>query len=310
MKDSVNSFLRIAVIYLTVIFLAACSSLQFKYTTLNHAGYTDGIYNSPSTVKIDTLSYSQFKWKIRNNFQFRYDYAQFALSQPRSFDWNNKLLGFRYNRFNRWGSSYYGYNYYWNRDQMWNDWAWDYPWFTPYRWSMFGYDRWGYNHWNYNYRWNHPYYGDPYNWNYRPNYNRRTNAVYVNGRRGSNNVIRNRTNVRVNTPRTATAGNTLSVDEIADDIKVRVNKRRINNSNNDQTIRNTPRGYGRPESGNNGRRSRVRENIPTKPVVPRQPRSVQPRQVRGGSGSSVLQQTRTRVQSSSQGRTSSVRRKN
>lgn len=298
MKDSVNSFLRIAVIYLTVIFLAACSSLQFKYTTLNHAGYTDGIYNSPSTVKIDTLSYSQFKWKIRNNFQFRYDYAQFALSQPRSFDWNNKLLGFRYNRFNRWGSSYYGYNYYWNRDQMWNDWAWDYPWFTPYRWSMFGYDRWGYNHWNYNYRWNHPFYGDPYNWNYRPNYNRRPNVAYINGRRGSNNVINNRTNVRVNQPRSATVGNTLT------------EPRRIKINKDDQTIRNTPRVYQRPESSNNGRRGRIRENISPKPVVPRQPNSVQPRQVRGGQRSPVLQQTRTRVQSNSQGRNGSSRRQN
>lgn len=298
MTDSVNTFLKIAVIYLTVIFIASCSSLQLKYTTLNHAGYVDGIYNSPSVVKIDTLNEFQFRNKLRTDFNFRFDYAQFALSQPRSFDWNNRLLGFR---FNNWRSSYYGYNYYWNRDQMWNDWVWDYPWFTPYRWSMFGFDRWGYHHMNYNYRWDYPYYGYNYNWNYRPNYNRRTNVAYINGRRGSSNVIENRTNIRVRTPRSATSGNTL----------IRVNNRRtINNNDDDKTIRSNPRIYVRPESSNNGRRSGVRENVPVKPVVPRQPRTVQPRQVRGGSGSPVLQQTRTRVQSSSQGRSSSSRRQN
>ena len=298
MTDSVNTFLKIAVIYLTVIFIASCSSLQLKYTTLNHAGYVDGIYNSPSVVKIDTLNEFQFRNKLRTDFNFRFDYAQFALSQPRSFDWNNRLLGFR---FNNWRSSYYGYNYYWNRDQMWNDWVWDYPWFTPHRWSTFGFDRWGYHHMNYNYRWDYPYYGYNYNWNYRPNYNRRTNVAYINGRRGSSNVIENRNNIRVRTPRSATVGNTL----------IRVNNRRtINNNDDDKTIRSNPRIYVRPESSNNGGRSRVRENVPVKPVVPRQPRTVQPRQVRGGSGSPVLQQTRTRVQSSSQGRSSSSRRQN
>ena len=297
MEDSVNSFLRIAVIYLTVIFLAACSSLQFKYTTLNHAGYIDGIYNSPSTVKIDTLSYSQFKWKIRTDFQFRYDYAQYALSQPTSFDWNNRLLGFRTNRYNYW-SPYTGYNYHWNRTQMWTDWAWDYPWFTPNRWSMFGYDRWGYSNWHYNYGWNHPFYSNPYNWNYRPNYNRRPNVAYINGRRGSNNVINNRTNVRVNQPRSATVGNTLT------------EPRRIIINKDDQTIRNTPRVYQRPERSNNGRRSGIRQNIPTQPTRVRQPSQSQPRQIRRGSQPPVLQQAKTSGQSSSQGRSSSSRRKN
>ena len=83
MTDSVNTFLKIAVIYLTVIFIASCSSSQLKYTTLNHAGYVDGIYNSPSVVKIDTLNEFQFRNKLRTDFNFRFDYAQFALSQPR-----------------------------------------------------------------------------------------------------------------------------------------------------------------------------------------------------------------------------------
>ena len=112
-----------------VLLLSSCAGLQFKYATLNHAGHVDGIYNSTGNVKIDTLSYSQFKWKIQNNFQFRYDYAQYALSQPLSFDWNNRLLGTRYN----WNSPYWSYNYYWNRTQMWHDWVWGFS--SPHRWS-------------------------------------------------------------------------------------------------------------------------------------------------------------------------------
>ena len=291
--------LKIFISWLTaLLFLSSCAGLQFKYAALNHAGHVDGIYNSTSVIKIDTLNEFQFRNKLRTDFNFRFDYAQYALSQPRSFDWNNRLLGFR---FNNWRSSYYGYNYYWNRDQMWNDWVWDYPWFTPYRWSMFGFDRWGYHHMNYNYRWDYPYYGYNYNWNYRPNYNRRTNVAYINGRRGSSNVIENRTKVKVRTPRSATSGNTL----------IRVNNRRtINNNDDDKTIRSNTRIYVRPESSNNGRRGWNGENISPKPVIPRQPNTVQPRQVRRGSGSPVLQQTRTRVNSSNQGRNGSSKIQN
>jgi len=306
MIDSTNLFLRIAAFYLTLIFIASCSSLNIKYGALNSAGYVDGIYSSktPIELKIDTLSYSQFRWKLRNNFQFRYDYAQYAISQPRSFDWNNRLLGFRFNRYNYWNPFVYN-NYAWNRTQMWNDWAWDYPWFSNNRWSTFYFDQWGYFHMN-NGPWYQPYYYGYNNWNYRPNYNRRPNIAYINGRRGSSNVTENRTNIRVRTPRSSTVGNTL-----INEPRVKVNKRRtINIDDDDQTIRTNTRIYVRPESSNNGGRSRSREILPPKPIVPRQPSTVQPRQIRRGSGSPVLQQTRTRVQSSSQGRSSSGRRQN
>ena len=233
-----------------VLLLSSCAGLQFKYATLNHAGHVDGIYNSTGNIKIDTLSYSQFKWKIQNNFQFRYDYAQYALSQPLSFDWNNRLLGFRYNRFNRWGS-YYGYNYYWNRTQMWNDWVWGYPYFSPHRWSPFGYDRWGYNSygWN-NYGWNswgwNGYQGNNWGWRYQMNNyawnNRyRRNTVYVNGHRTSN---RTSTRTVVNNTNRRT---TPSVNTNNNNRTIRVNKPRINNprptinNNSRPRINNTPR---------------------------------------------------------------------
>ena len=295
---------------IAVLFLSSCAGLQFKYAALNYAGHVDGIYNSTHTVKIDTLNEFQFRNKIRNDFQFRFDYAQYALSQPRSFDWNNRLLGFRYNRFNRWGS-FYNYNYYWSRTQMWHDWAWGYPytWNDPF-WNNSWYYGYSYNnYWN---RYN-PYLG--YNSHYYPNYYYRErtnrNVAYINGRRGSSNVTGNRTNVGRRLPRTATAGNTLSVDEIADDIRVRVNKRRIiNNNDDDKTIRSNPRIYLRPESGSNGRRGWSRENVPVKPVKPIITPPSQPRQIRGGQRSSGVQQSISRGSTSGQRGGGTVRQRN
>ena len=306
MKNSINVFLKIAIVYFSIICLASCSSLHFKYGALNHAAAVDGIYNSnttfievPANVKIDTLNYFQLNRKLRTDFNFRYDYAQYALSQPISFDWNNRTLGNRYNF----------YNPYYSRTQMWNDWVWGYGWYTPHRWSPFGYDRWGYNNYGYgmgwsyswnNRRWSSNSWNNPYGWNnyygWGNGYNRyrNTNVSYHSGRRG-----------RI--AQTGTVGNTLSNKVIT---KTEKRKPRINNTNNDQIIRHNSRRIIKPESSNNGGRSRIRQNIPSKPVRVRQPNTVQPRQVRGGSRPPVLQQTRTRSQPNVQRRNGSSRRKN
>ena len=73
---------------------------------------------------------------------------------------------------------------------------------------------------------------------------------------------------------------------------------------------NHSRGQRSSESRNNGWRSGSRENVSPKPTVPRQPRTVQPRQVRGRSGSSVLQQSRSSQHSSQQRRSRSSGRQN
>ena len=138
----------------------------------------------------------QLQNKLRTDFNFRYDFAQYALRQPSSFDWNNPLLNNRYNFYN----PYLGYNYFWDRNQMWNDWLWG---FTPHRWSIFGYDRWGYN--NY-YSWNTYGRNNYYGWDYRYNfYNgyRGTNVNYRTNRRNtqpvrrinSTRIIRRNTNI-------------------------------------------------------------------------------------------------------------------
>ena len=246
---------------LLVLLLTGCAT--FQVSTLNH----DPIYSIEGSDAEITVINNEFELQrlLRTDFNFRYDFAQYAISQPRSFDWNNRVLGNRYSF----------YNPYYSRTQMWNDWVWGYNWHSPHRWSPFGYDRWGYNNygwsnnygWNYNNSWN--------NWNYgyyNANYNRRVNTSYINSIRG----------------RVAQTNNRKS--------------RIINTRTNDQIIRNNTRTTRSTQSSNNGRWRGSREVIPTKPVRVRQPSTIQPGQIRGGSRPPVPQQTRTRVNASSKRR--------
>jgi len=262
--------------------LTSCG-VQFKYTALNHAGHIDGIYSSRDYT-VDTLNEFQFRNKLRTDFNFRYDFAQYALSQPASFDWNNRLLGNRYN----WNRPYWGYSYYWDRTQMWNDWVWGYP----------------YNNW---YSWNRPYWRSNSSWwnGYRnwyqsPWYNPGYNVIWSNSRRENISYINGYRTSRLSTSRNSSVNTNR---------RTNYNKRVIPN-NNDKAINTNTRRHVVPEGSNNGRRSRVRENILIKPTVPRQPNTIQPRQVRGGQRSPVLQQTRTSSQPNVQRRNGSSRRKN
>ena len=234
---------------LSVLLLSGCST-TYHLSTLNHDPIYDTVLEVPADVQIDTLSISQLKWKLRTDFRFRYDFAQYALSQPRSFDWNNRLLGNRFNRY----SPYWSYSYSWNRDMMWNDWVWGYPFFQSHMWSPWRYDRWGYNYygWN-NYGWNRynnwyngPWHNSGYNvvWNSSRNNN---NVAYHTGRRGSNNII-NRNTPRVNVKEE-------KIDLIVNKIRKRVNNNNIrvyNNPNNPNLNNNSkPRVYVRPNNNSN-----------------------------------------------------------
>lgn len=212
-------------LYLLFILLFTSCGIGFQYTTLNHAGHIDGIY-LPKNYTVDTLNEFQVRNKLRTDFNFRYDFAQYALSQPASFDWNNRLLGNRYN----WNRPYWGYSYYWNRTQMWNDWVWGYP-----------YSNWGYNNW---YSWNRPYWGWNNSWwnnwgwrnqmnNYAWQYRNRPNTVRINGYRTSNRTstrtIVNNTNRRT-TPLVNVNNNNRTI---------KVNKPRVNYNSKPRI--NTPR---------------------------------------------------------------------
>ena len=253
---------------LLILLLTSCG-VGFKYTTLNHAGHIDGIYSS-NDYKIDTLNDFQVRHKLRTDFNFRYDIAQYALSQPASFDWNNRLLGNRYN----WNRPYWGYSYYWDRTQMWNDWVWGYNSYSPYMWSPWGYDRWGYNYygWN-NYGWN--------NWGWRQQmnnyawvYRNRPNTVRINGRRGFSNIQNrvvinntNRTRVITNKPRIVPSTNnrTIKVNKprVNYNTKPRINTPRVRvntPSRRPSTIRTTPRTSTRSTNSTTVRSNSRRKN--------------------------------------------------
>ena len=78
----------------------------------------------PSTVKIDTLSYTRLNWKMRNSFTFRWNYAKYASNQPFSFYSSASFARF-WNPFN-------SFDMYWNRHNFWYDWAFGYPYFNHY----------------------------------------------------------------------------------------------------------------------------------------------------------------------------------
>jgi hypothetical protein len=164
---------------LLILLFTGCAS--FQVSTLNH----DPIYSIEGSDAEITVINNEFELQrlLRDDFNFRYDFAQYAKSQPISFDWNNRIL--RNSRFNRYNynnryswSNGWGYSSYWNRDQMWDDWLWGYQYGNGIGWSYsWNNNRWSSNSWNNYYGW-----GNGYGWN---NYNRYrgTNVAYHRGRR-------------------------------------------------------------------------------------------------------------------------------
>ena len=201
---------------LLILLLTGCAT--FQVSTLNH-----------DQVRVVNNEF-ELQHLLRTDFNFRFDYAQYALRQPRSFDWNNRLLGNRYNF----------YNPYYSRVQMWNDWVWGNNYLMPYRWSPFGYNRWGYNNyygWN-NYGWNwynNWHYGSWYNrgYNIPGNKNRGRNSSQINGRKS--NIKTSRRIVTTTTrPRN-------TIIKVKPRTRVNSSRTRVNSSyRRNSTVRSTP----------------------------------------------------------------------
>jgi hypothetical protein len=213
---------KILLFLLLALLLTGCAS--FQVSTLNH----DPIYSIEGSDAEITIINNEFELQhlLRTDFNFRYDFAQYALRQPISFDWRFN----RFNRYNYW-NPYMGYNYYWNRDQMWNDWVWGYPYGNGIGWSYsWNNRRWSSNQWGNPYGWNNYYgWGNGYGWN---NYNRYkgTNVVYHRGRRGNTRTINRRT---VNNNRTV---NTVNPPRRV----ITPKPRRVIRNNNTPTINTKP----------------------------------------------------------------------
>ena len=244
-----------------LLLLCSCG-VAFQYSALNHAGYADGIYGDkqivieiPNDTKIDTItSVNQLRYKLRTDFNFRYNFAQYAMSQPYSFYWNNPRLEGIWRPYNRFDIYFYS-------NHFWNDWAFNYP---------FNYG-WGWNNWGWNrpwYGWNRPYspwtnwgsswYNGPFNnlgYNVVWNSGRRSNIAYINGPRGSRNIqntINNNKRIR------SYPNNNNNIDKIVNNIRENINNNNIiynrpNNNNIINTkprINNTPTNNWRPSNNN------------------------------------------------------------
>ena len=291
--------------------LTGCSS--FRLATMQDDMYpVDYVIAVNSDTKIDTLSYSQVRWKLRTDFSFRWNYAQYAMNQP--YNWYSSFS------YNIW-RPYNSFDVYFNRYDFWYDWAFNYPYY-------WGYSSWHNpwrQHWYRPYSWAHSWYDGPfYNSSYNVIWNssrENVNIAYVRGHRGSrtnsiipldnnieNNIIR-----RYNSPRDNVDNNNLNniVNKLRDEygIKPRVYNN-PNNFNNDQINGLNIRTNQSTEGSNNGGRSWSGENIPVKPIRTWQPPTSQSGQIRGGSGSSGIQQSRSGGTSSGQGGRGSSGRKN
>ena len=262
---------------LSVFLMMSCGT--FKVSTLSY----DPIYTTANGETID-VNVVDNEWELnrllRDDFNFRYDYAQYAKSQPISFDWNNRIL--RNNRFNRYNfnnryswSNGFNMSSYWNRDMMWDDWLWGYSSMNyGMGWSYgWGNNSWSSNQWNSPYGWNNYYgWGNGYGWNngwnnngWNNGYRRGSNVAYHSGRRGSSNVIvGKRTNVikdRViisrNNPRIVNNTDVVIDKEL---IKLKRNNPNIrvirNTNNNSKPIRN----YNRIENNSNNNINRNNNN--------------------------------------------------
>jgi hypothetical protein len=236
--------------------------------------------------------------KFNNDNRFRWDYTQYAINQDLRwyYSFYNRNFLFKYRR------NISPWDLYVNRYDFWFDWNFNYGWRGFNSWDPYGFRNWGWNSWD-------PYYSNFHIWN-------RQNIAYAKTRRGSQYsdlVQRSYNKSRINN---IPENKEIEIRRSVDLLKRGNNKIKIreynnpNKLNNDKTIRPNIRGYGRPESGNNGGRSWSRENVPTQPTIIRQPRTVQPGQVRRGSGPSVSQQSRSSQSTSQQGRNSSSIRRN
>jgi hypothetical protein len=276
--EKLGRFLGATIVIALCLLLSSCST--YRLSTLNH----DPLYGSevvylevPEGTKIDTInSFSKLRYKLRTDFSFRWDFAQYAMNQPYSFYWSNPMLEGIWRPYNRFDVYFHSYHF-------WTDWAFGYP----------------YNNWNSFYSWNRPWghYGwnRPYNpWNnwyngpwHNPGYNvvwnssRRNNIAYINGPRGSrNNIIANNNNIentivrRYNKPR----NNVNVIDNVVNELRENFNKpiRVYNNpnnvsnnniivkpnNNNNNINNNNIRGSWRPNNNSNSS-----SNIYTRPPV-------------------------------------------
>jgi hypothetical protein len=253
--------MRKLLLLLTIVLLSSCNSLQFRYATLNYAASIDGIYSS-QPIQVDVIDNDwDFARKLRNDWNFRQDFAWFAQNQDIGWYYRN------YNYLGGWRSGVSPFDMYMNAPEMWFDWSMNYPFHmwngfrnqdmlgfgATYSWNN---NRWGSNFWGMNNSWNFNRWNGYLNgygwgrWNRLPNHrnpNYRRNeiinrpVVRTQGRRGSVNTqvrpVRTRSNNQLDADVRMLRNNNVKVRVIND---VREGRRVVPNSNTPKRVIQRP----------------------------------------------------------------------
>ena len=276
--------MRKLLLLLPILLLTSCSSLQFRYATLNYAASVDGIYSS-QPIQVDVIDNDwDFARKLRNDWKFRQDFAWFAQNQDIGWYYRN------YNYLGGWRSGISPFDMYMNAPEMWFDWSMNYPFYmwngfrnrdmlgfgATYSWNN---NRWGSNFWGMNNSWNFNNWNGYLNgygwgrWNRLPNHrnpNYRRNeivnrpVVRTRGRRGSTNTqvrpVRTRSNNQLDNDIRRLRNNNVKVRVIND---VREGRRVVPNSNTPKRVIQRP-------NTRTPQRTQVRQPQPIRRVQPPQ----------------------------------------
>ena len=134
--------MRNYLLLLIVLLTTSCATYQLQTSY-------EPIYDSNGNAIDVTVIENEWELNrlLRNDFQFRYNFAQYNITQNSFFHYN-RMFGM--NRFS------------WNRSQMWNDWVWGYPYGNGIGWSYsWNNNSWSSNSWN---NWGSPF-GNNTGWN-------------------------------------------------------------------------------------------------------------------------------------------------
>lgn len=173
------------ILILLSLVLSSCGSSYYLSTSTNYDPIY-GVTEQGDTLKIDVLD-SEFdiRRKFRTDWNFRWNYSLYAQNQP--YIWHTDF----YYRNRLWRTGFSSWDFYWNRHDIWWNWAANFPFnnYWGYWDSTWGWQSYGFYYPNY---WNERYwFRNNWRWNNRNNYwdRNRRDVVYVNGRRGSSNIV-------------------------------------------------------------------------------------------------------------------------
>lgn len=185
---NIKSQIRILLAAAAFLLLTGCGVNWHISTTNYDPIYGDENYLTADDLKVDTLSYREFRWKLRTDFNFRWDYANYMMDQPLSWYYRNQ-------NWSPWG--YGAHNAWFNSHQYWTDWAFNYPFtsFNSWYWNRWDWPRYNWGWGWYGNTWNNHWYNYGYSGWYGHNsliwgnvWRNDNTYVHVNGRRGSSNI--------------------------------------------------------------------------------------------------------------------------